>query len=210
MICSGTRKTTALLALGVLGVLIVALAGCGGAPVRRSTDLTNPFLGPEYTGWLIGPIARLATQEEIDAFLALTDDTQAALFVDAFWDKRDGNGALPGNPIRKGFEDRAAEADRAFSEAGYRGRRTDRGAVFILYGPPKKVDYEVGPVQGDPTLEVWNYDETSPSGLDGRRPASVYRFVKRGDLTVTYTPGQRRPDPRLRDRPGRPPGPDGF
>lgn len=202
MICSDARRNAALLALVLVAA---ALTGCGGASVRSRTDLTNPFLGPEYTGWLIGPIVRLATPEEIDAFLALTDDAQAAQFVDAFWEKRDGNGALPGNPIRKGFEDRAAEADRAFSEAGYRGRRTDRGAIYILYGPPKKVDFEVGPVQGDPTLEVWSYDETSPSGLDGRRPASAYRFVKRGDLTVTYTPGQSRPDPRLRDRPGRPP-----
>jgi GWxTD domain-containing protein len=201
--CSATANARAL--AGVL--LLLTSLGCGSAPVRSRTDLTNPFLGPEYSGWLIGPIALLATPEETDAFLALSDDAQAQQFVESFWDKRDANGALPGNPLRKAFEERAAQADRAFTEAGYLGRRTDRGAVFVLYGPPKKMDHEVSTIPGEPLLEVWIYDETSPAGLDGKRPASLYRFIKRGDLTVTYRPG--RADPRVRDRPGMPPEPDG-
>ena len=114
-----------------------------------------------------------------------------------------GGRTTAGKTLRQLFEERAAHADRAFTEAGFRGRRTDRGAVFILYGVPDKQDYEVSPTPGDPPLEVWIYDETSPLGLDGKRPGNLYRFVKRGDLTVTYSPG--RVDPRLRNRPGMPP-----
>ncbi len=193
MICSGVRKLSILLALTLF-------AGCASAPTRSATDLTNPFLGPEYTGWLIGPIARLATAEEIQAFQALTTDEQAQAFVETFWSKRTGSADQFGNTVRQVFEKRAAEADRAFSESGYRGRRTDRGAVFILYGPPKKVDYEVSPTPGENPLEVWMYDETSPPGLDGQKPPGLFRFIKRGDLTVTYTPG--RANPRLRNRDG--------
>jgi GWxTD domain-containing protein len=185
-------------------LLIVVLAGCAGSPTRNVIDLTNPFLGPEYTGWLIGPIARLATPEEIEAFQAITTDEAAQAFVEAFWAKRTGSADQFGNTVRQVFEKRAAEADRAFSESGFRGRRTDRGAVFILYGPPKKTDYEVSPTPGEGPLEVWMYDDTSPLGLDGKKPAGLYRFIKRGDLTVTYTPG--RVNPRL-DRDGMPPDP---
>lgn len=200
MICFAVRSLSLVLTLA----LVLAFgAGCAGAPARDRIDLTNPFLGPEYSGWLIGPIARLATPEEMKAFLAATSDEQARELVEAFWARRTGSGDEFGNPVRQVFEKRAAEADRAFSEAGYRGRRTDRGAVFILYGPPKKVDYEVSPTPGEPLLEVWLYDDTSPPGLDGKRPSSLYRFIKRGDLTVTYTPG--RPDLRLRNLP--PPDP---
>ena len=196
MICSGARslppKLTAVWALALL-------AACAGAPTTHNpTDLTNPFLGPEYSGWLVGPIARLATPEEIRAFQAITSDEQAQAFVEAFWAKRTGVADQFGNTVRQVFEKRAGEADRAFSEAGYRGRRTDRGAVFILYGPPTRVDYQVSPTPGESPLEVWIYDETSPPGLDGKKPAGLYRFIKRGDLTVTWTP--RRPDPRLRSR----------
>jgi GWxTD domain-containing protein len=197
LICSGAKTS-------VLLLLILAM-GCGSAASRNPVDLTNPFLGPEYTGWLIGPVARLATTQEIDAFLAVQSDEQARDLVEAFWAKRDSNGEKPGNPIRQAFEDRAAQADKSFSESGIQGRRTDRGAIFILYGTPSKVDHEVPPVPGTSALEVWIYDDSTPAGLDGRRPSGSYRFIRRGDMTVLYVPGQQRPDPRLRDRPGMPP-----
>lgn len=200
MICSGARRIVLLpLITGLLAL------GCAGTASRNPVDLTNPFLGPEYTGWLIGPVARLATPQETQAFLAIQDDEQARQFVEAFWAKRDPNGEKVGNPIREAFEDRAAHADKAFSESGIQGRRTDRGAIFILYGVPTKTDHEVPPVPGASPLEVWIYEDSVPAGLDGRRPAGSYRFIRRGDMTVLYVPGQHRPDPRLRDRPGMPP-----
>ncbi len=186
------RAAAALFGLAVLtGVL-----ACSSAPAARSTaDLTNPFLGPEQSSWLIGPIARIATLEEVQAFLALQDDAQAEAFIQQFWARRDGSPDKPGNPLQEAFQERAAEADRMYSEAGFRGRRTDRGTVYILYGPPTKSDFEVSPTPQDSPIEVWTYAGTTPAGLDGKRPASAYRFIKRGDLTVTYLPGQ---DPRLR------------
>lgn len=193
MTCSGARKLSVLFALALV-------AACAGTPTRNVADLTNPFLGPEYTGWLIGPVALLATPEEIKAYQAITTDEQAQAFVEAFWAKRTAVADSFGNTVRQVFEKRAVEADRAFSESGFRGRRTDRGAIFILYGPPKKTDYEVSPTPGEGALEVWMYDPTSPPGLDGKKPAGLYRFIKRGDLTVTYTPG--RANPRLRNRDG--------
>lgn len=200
MTFSDARKTAILAALLALG-----LAGCGSTASRNPVDLTNPFLGPEFTGWLVGAVARLATPQETQAFLAIQSDEQARDFVEAFWAKRDPNGEKPGNPIREAFEDRAAYADKAFSEAGIQGRRTDRGAIFILYGTPSKIDHDVPPMPGASPLEVWIYEDTKPAGLDGRKPSNTYRFIRRGDMTVLYSPGQQRPDPRLRDRAGMPP-----
>lgn len=184
-----------LLSLLALALLAAACASSGSAG-RTAADLTNPFLGPELSSWLIGPIARLATPEEVHQFLALTDDAQAKAFVDAFWEKRNPR---PGreNRLRETFDERSTEADRMFSEAGYRGRRTDRGALLVLYGPPAKTDYEVSPIPEGPPIEVWTYPPTAKEGLNGKKPNPAYRFVKTGDLTVLYIPGQ---DPRLRPR----------
>lgn len=178
-------------------VLILAIA-CGSAPprTRRAADLTNPFLGPEHSSWLIGPIGLIANPDEIEVYLALTDDAQAAQFIEQFWAQRDPNSDKPGNPLREAFDKRSAEADRMFTEAGYRGRRTDRGTIFVVYGPPSTTDFEISPSRDEPAIEAWTYNSTTPAGLDGRKPAALYRFIKRGDLTVTYLPGQ--PDPRLR------------
>lgn len=175
-------------------LLAFLLAGCGagaGAPASRSrAELTNPFLGPEHSAWLIGPVARIATSQEIQEFLALQDDTAAAAFVQAFWDRRDPSPEKPGNPLRDAFEARAAEADRKYSEAGFLGRRTDRGTVYVIYGPPSKTDFEVSPIPNGPPLEVWTYEAGAPSGLDARRPAPLYRFIKQGDQTVLYAAGR--------------------
>jgi hypothetical protein len=62
----------------------------------------------------------------------------------------------------------------------------------VLYGPPTKTDFDVTTLPVP--LEVWNYAATTPAGLDGKKPSPTYRFIKKGDLTVFYIPGQ---DPRL-------------
>jgi GWxTD domain-containing protein len=204
--CFAIRSTArALLAVGVLAAL--GLAGCGGGSTSRGRSagsLTNPFLGPESTSWLVGPIARLATPAEIESYLAVQDDAQAEAFIERFWDSRDPTPDRQGNPVRETFEERAAQADRLYSEAGYLGRRTDRGTIYVLYGSPQKVDFEVSSDLGSPNLEVWTYGPGAPSGLDARKPAALYRFVRRGDLTVFYVPGS--VDPRLRQPPLNPYG----
>ncbi|MFL6197441.1 MAG: GWxTD domain-containing protein [Thermoanaerobaculia bacterium] len=172
-------------------LLLLALlsAGCGGggaSGTRALAELINPALGPEYSFWMAGAVSRLATPEEINQYITLRDDAQAQAFIEAFWQRRDPSPERPGNPFRETFERRAAESDRLYSEGGILGRRTDRGILNVLYGPPEKVDHDVSPVPNGPPLEVWTYGAKSPSGLDGKRPAGVYRFIKNGELTVRY------------------------
>ena len=172
----------------LLLVLLAAGCGGGGASAPRSTaELINPALGLEYSGWMVGAAARLATPEEINEYLTLQDDQQAAAFIERFWRRRDPSPDTPDNPIRQTFDERAANADRAYSEAGLLGHRSDRGVLRILYGLPQKIDHEVSPVPNGPPIEVWIYGTQAPSGLDGKRPSPVYRFVKSGDRTVLYT-----------------------
>jgi len=188
------RRLSSLLLILLVVALLAGACASGGPSGRTAADLTNPFLGPEHSSWLIGPIARMATPEEIKAYLAVTDEAQAAAFIDSFWDKRNPTPGKP-NPLRKAFDERVLQADHQFSEAGYRGRRTDRGTLYVLYGPPGKTDFDVSPEANGPPLEVWIYTPTTPEGLDGKRPNLRYRFIKKGDLTVLYVPGR---DPRLR------------
>lgn len=174
----------------LLLLLLLAAAGCGGgggaAPSRSRAELINPALGPDYSAWMVGAASRLATPEEITEFLTLKDDPQAEAFIERFWEKHNPTPGRPANPLRQEFEKRSANADRQFSESGLLGRRSDRGTVYVLYGLPKKIDHDVSPVPNGPPLEIWIYGTDAPSGLDGKRPSPLYRFIKNGDVTVLY------------------------
>ncbi len=166
----------------LLTLLALLVGACGEAgSTRTMADLTNPFLGPDWSAWLVGPISRLTTPEETQAFLALKDDAAAAAFAESFWKKR-------GAAVQQAYAERALNADRLYSEGGYLGHRTDRGAVFVLYGRPDKEGFEVSPSAKESAVEVWTYGVNAPSGLDGKKPNPAYRFIKRGDLTVNYFP----------------------
>lgn len=176
------------------GLILVAIAlACAESRPLGVSDLTNPRLGPEYSQWLVGAAARMATPQEIDEFLGLRDDPAAQAFIERFWERRDPDSGKPGNPAREAFQARAAIADQRFSEAGYLGRRTDRGTILILYGEPDEAGFAVGEFVGEPAIEMWQYRPEGRLGLDGKRPHAVYRFAKsRGDLTTFYNPRQRR------------------
>lgn len=171
----------------LLLLLLLLAAGCGGgASAPSRAELINPALGPDYSTWMVGAASRLATPEEINEYVTLRDDQQAAAFIERFWQKHNPTPGRPLNPLRQEFEKRSENADRQFSEAGLLGRRSDRGTIYVLYGLPEKIDHEVSPVRNGPPLEVWIYGTDAPSGLDGKRPSPRYRFVKYGDVTVLY------------------------
>ena len=136
---------------------------------------------------MMGPIGRLASEEEIDAYLRLKTAEEAKQFIDAFWAKRDPDPAKDGNAVLDLYETRAAEADKKFSEAAVAGRRTDRGTIHILYGEPESVDYEEFRDVSGPDVELWRYSKKAEAGLDGRRPEREYRFAKLDDLTRFYS-----------------------
>jgi GWxTD domain-containing protein len=184
------RRLAAAAALAVLAAAGLAAGACAstGAPQAQSAAaVTNPSLSPEYATWMVGPVALLATPQEVGAFLALSDDAAAQEFIRQFWQRRNPTPDRPGNPVLATFEQRAAAADRLYTEAGLPGRRTPRGTIYVLYGRPAKTEFEDPPRPSTSTIEVWVYGPKAASGLDGKRPAEKYRWVKRGDLTVPYS-----------------------
>ena len=171
----------------VVALALMALAvACGVSAPPSNELLSNVRLGPEYSQWLIGPIVRMSSREEVQGYLALTDDAAAAAFIQAYWARR-------GELLRRSFERRAQEADHRFAEAGYAGRRTDRGTIYVLHGEPKEVKFDPPEFVDDPPVEVWYYESTEP-GLNGKTPSDVYRFAKYDDLTVFYKRRMHRSD----------------
>jgi GWxTD domain-containing protein len=175
--------------------LFLLVPGLQAAREPSIGELTNFALSPELSQWLVGPVSRIATESEIRQYLAVDDDDAARKFIEDFWRRRQSDEiAWPDEQPRAVFDRRAEEADRLFTEGVNLGRRTDRGGIHVLYGPPAEKKFESDPNIRMGPLEVWEYGKKSEKGLDGKRPKRLYRFVKSGDVTVLLGSA---------DRPGR-------
>ena len=198
----------------LLSVMVAAAMLATGAPaaaaskVHTAEELFQPFLEGELSHWLVGPVGRLASEDEITAYLRLKTPDEAKQFIDAFWAKRDPDPSQPGNAVLDLFTERAAEADKKFSESAVAGRRTDRGTIHVLYGEPESVDYEEFRDVSGPDVERWRYPKKAEPGLDGRRPEKEYRFAKLDDLTRFYGAREKSEEERRRryTEPGFPSG----
>lgn len=177
------RPWSAVLAASLAVAGLIAAPALGRLKPFPPEDVTNFVLGPDYAQWLVGPLAHIATAEERRQYLALTDDSRAEAFIEAFWERRGPNLVFPPTGPKITFDSRAEEADRVFSEGTYLGRRTDRGTIFILYGSPQSLEYASSPTGMGPPIEIWNYSKKTEPGIDGKRPDRRYGF--RFDKTVT-------------------------
>lgn len=76
--------------------------------------------------------------------------------LDEFWKGRDPTPGTVRNEARDDFYQRVEEADRKFSLGVRPGWRTDRGRIYIKYGPPD--DVERHPFEPEnPSYEIWYY-----------------------------------------------------
>lgn len=170
-------------------MLAVAAATPGNAAKRKHQDpedLTNFLLSPRYSQWLVGPVALIATAEERKVYLGLQVDEEAAAFITGFWEKRGGDAIFPGQGMKTTFDERAQEADRIFGQGTFRGHRTDRGTIFVLYGEPYEIRFEAAPRGRGEFLEIWEYEKETEEGLDGKKPERLYYFVKKEGSTEFY------------------------
>lgn len=113
------------------GVALLLAFGCRTA--------VNPRLSPELSRWPEGPVRWLLLDDEARRFAALRDDVEARRFIVEFWAKRDRDAGGEGNETRERFLMRVDVADRLYAEPSRRGSLTDRGAVYLLLGPPSEL-----------------------------------------------------------------------
>jgi len=87
---------------------------------------------------------------------ALTPDGKRQFLI-RFWKERDPDPSTAVNEYRASFNERKDYADQKFSYLGKSGWKTDRGRVYLLYGPPDKIDFHPHDIDARP-YEIWYYD----------------------------------------------------
>lgn len=141
--------------------LEVRLEGAGGG--EQETRKTTFFVRLTAL-WFIEH--RQEAQEVFD-IIAPSDEAKAlhaaspsewAKKVDEFWARHDPDPTTPRNEYREQIEARMETAATLFDEPFRRpGWRTDRGQVFLKYGPPARRTVRPADFEG-PASELWEYE----------------------------------------------------
>jgi GWxTD domain-containing protein len=133
-----------------------ALPVCLALLFSGCSSLSRPDLDPESRAFY--ETARLImTKAEIRIFTHLPDSESRAEFITEFWEKRDPDRSTEMNEFKDEFYRRVDYASKRFIE-GIPGWKTDRGRMYIYFGPADKTDRY--PVMTDPDvkgMEIWYY-----------------------------------------------------
>ena len=148
---------------------------------------------PNEVQWII-------TDEEQAAFKLLTNDEEREKFIEIFWSRRDPTPDTLENEYRDEYYQRVMYANERFS-SGKLGSLTDRGRIYIVYGPPDEIEshpsggtYEYPGNQGGGRtetfpFELWRYRYIADIGQD-----IVIEFVDPcmcGDYHMTMDPNEK-------------------
>lgn len=139
-------------------------------------------------------IQHVATPSELTAYERLTSNEDQLKFLSAFWKKLD---PTPDTPLNERLLDhmmRVRYADENFTaQPGKRGSDTDKGRVYIKYGPPDERDYATS-AAGGKGVDTWIYEKAGRYifVFYDRRGTGVYELVHSTMSGEMYNPDWQR------------------
>jgi GWxTD domain-containing protein len=92
-----------------------------------------------YKTWLDQDVTYIISDEERKAFKNLSNDEERDAFIEQFWLRRNPDPDSPDNEFREEHYRRIAYANEHYA-AGKPGWKTDRGRIYIMWGPPDSID----------------------------------------------------------------------
>ncbi|HLK20173.1 MAG TPA: GWxTD domain-containing protein [Bryobacteraceae bacterium] len=105
---------------------------------KREQKLQRELATP-YKSWFNEDVAYIISDEERQAFTNLSTDDERQSFVEQFWLRRDPTPDTEENEFKEEHYRRIAYANERFG-SGIPGWKTDRGMIYIKFGPPDEID----------------------------------------------------------------------
>jgi len=96
-------------------------------------------LSKTYRKWLDEDVRWIITDEERSAFMQLSNDEERDQFIEAFWQRRDPTPDTEENEFKEEHYRRIAYANEHYA-AGIPGWKSDRGRMYIVFGPADEID----------------------------------------------------------------------
>jgi len=129
---------------------------------KQKMKKTYKELDNSFKTWLNEDVIYIISPEERTAFLQLATNEEREQFIEQFWLRRSSNPDLPGNDFKEEHYRRIAYANEHFA-SGIPGWKTDRGRIYIIWGPPDEIEsHPTGGTYDRPTEEGGGQTTTYP------------------------------------------------
>jgi len=140
-------------------------------------------LSKTYKKWLDEDVSYIISDEERKAFKQLSNDEERDQFIEAFWQRRDPTPDTEENEFKEEHYRRIAYANEHFA-AGIPGWRTDRGRIYVMYGPADEIEshpsggtYERPIEEGGGSTSTYPFEDWRYRYLEGIGQEVIVEFV---------------------------------
>src|SRR5438034_817907 len=206
-----TRRAVALafsLAIGLPVALAQDAQDSGDAPTAKKIDKTTKRkmkqtlkeLDNAYKQWLQEDVVYIITPDERNAFLQLQTNEEREQFIEQFWLRRSSNPDLPDNDFKEEHYRRIAYANEHYA-SGIPGWKTDRGRMYIMWGPADEVEshptggtYDRPMEEGGGSTSTYPWETWRWRYLEGIGENIILEFVDpsgSGEYHMTMDPSEK-------------------
>jgi len=167
---------------------------------KKKMKQTLKELDNAYKQWLTEDVVYIITPEERNAFLQLQTNEEREQFIEQFWLRRSSNPDLPDNDFKEEHYRRIAYANEHYA-SGIPGWKTDRGRMYIMWGPPDEVDshptggtYDRPMEEGGGSTSTYPWETWRWRYLEGIGENIILEFVDpsgSGEYHLTMDPSEK-------------------
>jgi GWxTD domain-containing protein len=136
-----------------------------------------------YKHWLDEDVKWIISGEELQAFKQLSNDEERDQFIEQFWLRRDPTPDTEENEFKEEHYRRIAYANEHYP-AGIPGWRTDRGRIYIVWGPPDEIEshpsggqYQRDISEGGGSTSTYPFERWRYRYLEGVGQEVIIEFV---------------------------------
>ena len=187
-------KVSALAPVFSAGILMIAAVGAmaawqasAPAPAKPAAPQAN---ASPYTRWLEEDVVYIINDQERTAFLSLKTDAERNHFIQQFWERRNPTPGSPQNAFQIQHYLRLLYANNHFTWHTTPGWKTDRGRIYIMFGPPDEIEsHPTGQDGANP--KGYPFDQWLYHSIKGIGENVIMEFddaAKTGDYRMTMDP----------------------
>lgn len=167
---------------------------------RKREEKLRKELESPFKKWLEEDVAYIITDEERQAFKRFNTDEEREQFIEQFWLRRDPTPDTVENEYKEEHYRRIAYANEHYA-SGIPGWKTDRGRIYITYGPADEVEshpsggtYERPMEEGGGTTSTYPFEKWRYRYIDGIGTDINIEFVDptmTGEYRMTMDPSEK-------------------